>query len=364
MRTPISIISFLLLVACVDRISVDATGDFQSQIVVDGFISDDPGPYTVRLFRSSPVDDNLSSATPFSARTVSIFDNLGNTETLSETANGSGVYVTRPTGIRGVIGRTYTLRIENRDGAVYESTPELIRPPGTVDSIYYVFETRTPLNGSTEYGYRVFLDARGADDSKYLRWKFNGTYRVETNPEQRTVPFGQGRIPDPPPCSGYIYTGALTQVGNCNCCVCWVKQVEKKPVVSDNQFVIGGKFTGVEIAYVPVDEFTFFDRYRIEIEQLSLSKEAFDFWRSIASQKDGATSLFQPSFGEVKTNVFPVNGGPPVLGIFYASGKARKSVFITKAEVPINVPPPATTIPEACNQVFDLSTTIKPFGWP
>lgn len=363
MRTRISSLLFLLLIACVDRISIDATGEFTPQIVVDGFISDDPGPYTVRLFRSSSVEDNLGSATPFSARAVTIFDNLGNSEALTETGNGTGIYVTKPTGIKGVVGRVYTLRIENRDGLVYESSPEVMRSPGLVDSVYYEFESFKPLEGPTEYGYRVFMDSQGEEGSNYFRWKFNGTYRVETNPEQRTVPFGQARIPDPPPCSGFVYTGELVMVGDCQCCVCWVKQTENLPKISDNQFVIGGKFKKVEMGFIPVNAFTFFDRYQIEIEQLSLSQAAFDFWRSIEQQKKGATSLFQPSFGEVKTNIFPVNGGPKVLGIFYASGKARKSVFIRRDQVPVPVPAPSTAIPEACNFVFSNASTTKPSGW-
>lgn len=363
MRTIISSILFFTLIACVDRIIIDEDGEFRSQIVIDGFISDDPGPYTIRLFRSSSIEDNLNSAAPFSARTVTISDNLGNSEDLIETQNGSGIYLTRPTGIRGIIGRSYTLRIEYRDGKVYESAPELIRPAGTIDSIYYEFESFTPLTGPTEYGYRIYMDAEGEEDSKYYRWRFNGTYRVETNPEQRTVPFGQGRIPAPPPCSGYVFNGELVMVDDCNCCTCWVRQPENLPNVSDNQYIIGGKFKKVEVGYVPVNAFTFFDRYQIEVEQLSLSQAAFDFWRSVRSQKEGATSLFQPSFGEVKTNIFPINGGPPVLGLFYASGKAKRSIFIKRDDVPVPVPEPSATIQEQCDIVFQNASTTKPAGW-
>jgi len=363
MSTRVSALLLILLAACVDRIDIETTGEFTPQVVIDGFISDDPGPYTVKLFRSSSVEDNLSNSNPFSAKSVTIFDNLGNSEVLAETSNGTGVYMTQPTGIKGVIGRVYTLRIEFRDGKIYESKPELLRPAGVVDSVYYVFESFKPLDGPTEYGYRIYMDSQGEEDSNYFRWRFNGTYRVETNPELRTVPFGQGRIPDPPPCSGFIFNGELQQVGDCDCCICWVTETDVSPKVSDNQFVIGGKFKGVEVGYVPVNSFTFFDRYEVEVEQLSLSKEAFDFWRIIQQQKEGATSLFQPSFGEVKTNIFPVNGGPAVLGIFYASGKAKKSIFITREEVPVSVPPPSVAIPEACNQVFANASTTKPPGW-
>ncbi len=364
MKRGYTILFIVLLVACVDRIEIDALTDAPSQLVVEGFISNEPGPYTVRLFRSSKVEDVLSSATPFSARTVSISDNLGNSEVLTETSNGSGIYVTRPNGIRGTIGRAYTLKIENRDGKIYESSRELIKPAGKVDSIYTEFESFKPQQGPTEYGYRVFMNSTGDDKSdNYFRWRFKGTYRVETNPELHDTPFGQGRIPAPRPCSGYIYNGNLVQVGPCFCCTCWVSQPEKKPIVSDNQFVTGGKFNRIEVGFVPVNAFTFFDKYMIEVKQLSLSKEAFEFWRIVQSQKEGASSLFQPPFGQAKTNIFPTNGGPEVLGIFYASAVARKIKFIKKSEVPVPVPNPSAIIPEACNTTFDLASVTKPFDW-
>jgi len=364
MRFSTSHILLFLLVACVDRIAIDATGEFKSQIVVDGFISDEPGPYVVRLFRSSSVEDVLNSASPFSARAVSIYDNLGNIEPLTETSNGSGVYVTRANGIRGVLGRAYTLKIENRDGTIYESTREVIRPAGKVDSIYTEFESFKPQQGPTEYGYRVYMNSSiDEKGDNYFRWRFKGTYRVETNPELHDTPFGQGRIPDPRPCSGFIYNGNLVQVGPCFCCTCWVTQPEKKPIVSDNQFVTGGKFNKVEVGFVPVNAFTFFDRYQIEVKQLSLSAEAFEFWRIIQSQKEGATSLFQPPFGQAMTNIHPTNGGPPILGIFYASSVAKKTKFILKSEVPVPVPNPSAIIPEACNTTFELASVNKPFDW-
>lgn len=361
MRFSFSIFSFLLIIACVERINIEKVEAFESQMVVDGFISDDPGPYFVKLFRSSKIDDNLKKTLPFSAKTVTLLDNLGNSEVLEET--NQGMYQTKATGIRGVIGRVYTLRIENRDGNTYESTPELMRQSGSVDSIYYEFESYKPQDAPTQNGFRVYMDSKGTPEGNYFRWKFNGTYRVETSPELRQTICGQSPCPYPPPCSGYISNGGLVKVGNCECCVCWVRQVEDAPIVSDNQFVEGGKFKRVEVGYVPINAFTFLDKYKIEVEQLSLSQVAFDFWSVIKAQKEGATSLFQPAFGQAKTNIIAVNGGPEAYGIFYASAKAKKTIVINREDVPVKIPLQDLPIPEACDQVFDLASTIKPFDW-
>lgn len=357
------LLSLLIMMACVDRIDFDAGPGGASQIVIDGFISDEPGPYTVRLTRSQNIDDNLRVAPPFSANRVIVSDNLGNVEELEE--GEFGVYQTKPNGIRGMVGRTYTLRIENRDGTVYESSPELLRPVGKVDSIYYEFESVVPESGPTRHGFKIFIDAQSEGGTEsFMRWKFTGTFRIETNPELHDVPCGESRCPDPRPCSGYVITNVgLTRVADCLCCVCWVNEIESRPLVSDNQFVSGGKFRKVQVGFVEVNEFTFFDRYQVEVEQMSLSRAAFDFWRAVQAQQEGTSSLFQPPFGKAKTNIFPVNGGPEVQGIFYASSVNRKSRFITRDEVPVEIPDLSVVISESCNLVFDFASTTKPLDW-
>ena len=356
------LLPILLILACVDRIDFDAGPGDIAEIVVDGFISDEPGPYTVRFTRSQNIDANLQIAPPFSPSRVIISDDLGNAEELEE--GEFGVFSTQANGIRGTVGRTYTLRFENRDGTVYESSTELLRPVGNVDSLYYEFESVLPESGPTRNGFRIFIDAQSVTSTEsFLRWKFTGTFRIESNPELHTVRCGESRCPDPRPCSGHILTNlGVTKVADCQCCVCWVNEIEKRPLVSDNQFVAGGRFRKVQVGFVEVNEFTFFDKYQIQVEQMSLSRAAFDFWRAVQAQQEGTSSLFQPPFGQAKTNIFPVNGGPAVQGIFYAAAVNRKIRFITRAEVPVEIPDPSV-IPEACNLVFAFASTTKPLDW-
>ncbi|MEQ9591872.1 MAG: DUF4249 domain-containing protein [Cyclobacteriaceae bacterium] len=356
---------FVLMIffgACVDPLAIEVPDSASDEIVVDGFISDEPGPYTVILTRSLGVTENLRNATPFSAREVSISDNLGNTERLTELE--LGFYQTSVSGIRGVPGRSYQLSIVTRDGKTYESTPQLMAPAGNIDTLYYEFESTQPLDGPTESGFRIFLDAESPGGSdKYFRWKFSGTYQVETYPQLHDVPCGQSRCPAPRPCSGFIVANGLTAVAPCECCICWVKQMETSPKVSDNQFVSDGKFNRVEVGFVPVTEWTFYTKYLVEVKQLSLSRDAFDYWRLVQAQSEGASSLFQPPFGQPKTNIHPTNGGNPVQGIFYASSITEKRMFISRDDVPVNIPVPSVNIPEDCNIAFDFSTSNQPAEW-
>lgn len=359
------LLSFLLLIgSCIDRIEIAIPDANTSQLVVDGVITDEPGPYTVKLTFSSSIDGFLQFSRPFTARKVIVFDNEGNREELKPIE--IGVYQTKPDGIRGVVGREYSLRIETVDGKVYESAPDKMNPVGKVDSIYYEYNVIQPIDRPAEYGLAIFADAQGVPESDNLfRWKFTGIFETNTNPELHRISCGAAPCgcPDPRPCA--------FDIGGCSCCQCWATQHELQPHVSDNQFVRGAVFKRITLEKIPLEYFSFQIKYRIEVKQMSLSRTAFDYWKTIQSQKEGASSLFQPSTGKARTNIFQKNGVNEVLGIFYASAVSNKQLYVTNREVlkewkRVQIPVlwcMVGTMPEDCRLAFPNSSTKRPKDW-
>ncbi|HNP94283.1 MAG TPA: DUF4249 family protein [Cyclobacteriaceae bacterium] len=351
----------LLIAACVDRLSIEGVAQEEGTLVVDGLITDSPGPYQVRLFRASVSDAILNNAKPVFAKEVSIFDDLGNAEVI--TYKEDGLYETAPDGIRGQPGRKYGVRIQLLDGTDYESQPDEMNPVGSIDSLYYKWETYKPLRGPEEYGFRIFVNAKGNQSGVQLRWRFSGTYVLETFPQFRKMNDANcGSMPpppDPPPCSGWVYNlavpgnrfagGSLENVGECTCCICWVTQQEKKPTLSERVVVTDGTFEKVDVGYVPFDQWTFGEgKYMVKIEQMSLSSMAYDFWRVFKDQKDGSSSLFQPAFGRTKTNLYSTNSDSPVMGIFYAAAIRSKVMFLTADDAEVEVPQPSIEPKDNC----------------
>lgn len=361
---------FIILVAigaCVDPITIK-TPDATFQLAVDGSISTGPGPYTVSLFRASSLNEDLDRRVPVSRAKVTIADDAGNTEVLKE--DPYGIYSTRADGIQGVVGRTYTLQIVTLEGKVFESLPERIKPAGKVDSLYYEFEKReiVDANGQLQSadGFNVYMDASSVPGEENLyRWRFLGTYEIETFPQLRTIRDPNGAVvPAPVPCSGFEVNarGFLVRHFACECCTCWITQFEDKPLVSDDQFISGNKFNRVWVGFVPITRKTFYhDQYHVAIQQMSLSRAAFDFWRIVRSQKDGASSLFQPPSGKVRSNIFAKNGTEEVQGIFYATAIHEKSIFIKKSDIPYKVQA-IDTLTTSC-KYLEFSTNIKPAYW-
>jgi hypothetical protein len=181
-RVVLFLVLWLVIDACIDRIDLIVPASTLGEIVVDGLITSDPGPYTVKLNTVIRTDDTHPLGVPLTASKVTIADDAGNSEELEQIHDGE--YQTKPNGIRGVPGRSYHVRVEMRDGHVFESKPDKLGTVGTVDSIYWAFETVTHSNAPPEYRYRIFMNASAATgQDKYYRWKLNGTYVVRTEPK-------------------------------------------------------------------------------------------------------------------------------------------------------------------------------------
>ncbi len=361
------IVSFILFGACVDRISFDVGQSSIFPVVIDGYISDQPGPYTIEITKAFDIESKTSFKTPISVKRLEIFDDLGYSEVLTQIRQG--LYQTDPSGIQGTVGRAYTLRVELLDGRVYESTPDTLVNSGVVDSVYYNFKTSTSEKGATSYGFDVFFDSNsGNKDAYYFLWKFIATFQVETNPELFQDICGQSRCPKPRLCSGFIVNnqGQLEQVEDCECCTCWSDILNDIPIVSNDEFVENGQFKSVKAGYVPVNKWTFLNKVHAQVQQRSLSRQAFSFWKAVKAQKEATSSIFQPVSGKIKSNFIQISGQQSSIeGLFYATSIVSKSVYITRDDVPNQsyIPPQDLPFRESCLNLFPNSTTQKPAYW-
>lgn len=378
MKSPVVKLLFFLnllpIYSCIDRISISIPDSNSSQLVVNGVITDEPGPYTVELSRTAKVEGFFlqHQRKLESQARVTIFDDMGATEVLEE--KEPGFYQTRVGGIQGVVGRTYGIKIETTDGKIFESIPEKMKPVGEIDSIYYEFESYLPLNDQTRYGFRFYIDANGLPDiDNLVRWKFTGVFQIEAYPELHTKICGGGPCcPDPRPCSGFVISeiGVFKKVAECTCCTCWVSKYENKPHVSDNQFVSDGIVKRVEVGFVPLEYFSFqAGKYRAEVKQMSLSKESFDYWRLIQAQKEGAASLFQPPIGKIHGNIIEKNGIEQPIGLFYASSVKKKQLYLGFKDImaKFSVTPlwdcEKGLIAESCILAYPNSSNEPPSDW-
>ena len=144
--------------SCEKVIEIDLNSK-EPQIFIEGNITNLQGPYTVIITQTVNFND-VNNFPPVSGATVTISDNIGNSETLTETS--SGVYVTST--IQGVCNRNYTLKVLSNDKEYIATS--YMHAPVNIDTLTIV--TETTHNGSKKTISVGFTDPEGI--SNYYRF--------------------------------------------------------------------------------------------------------------------------------------------------------------------------------------------------
>ena len=172
-------VTFILLItSCVSQFIPKTTED-RDLLVVEGLITDQPGPYTIKLSRPFHLGIN-NVARPLVGCDVKVSDDQGQSFSFIETAPGT--YFSDSATFQGVIGRFYTLHISTtsvNDNRNYESVPVELKPVPPIDSIYYEKQTLAMGEGNdpSAEGCKIFLNTHDPDNKcKFYRWEYTETW--------------------------------------------------------------------------------------------------------------------------------------------------------------------------------------------
>lgn len=283
----------IVLTGCEDVIDLDsATGP--SQLVVDGWITNEAGPQTIRLSWSAAYFNN-DPAKPVLGAEVTVTDDKGVIYAFKDVA-GNGKYVWGSTNkdTLGRIGRKYTLSVKNQ-ADTYTAKTEIKRVP-VIDSIVYQKETlpfkpdKGPKQGFVASFYaRDFI---GAGDTYWIKPVVNGK-AVVSRPTSIVIAY-DAAFSAGAPSDGLIFILPLRQA-----------------ITSDSLYSAGAS-VGAELH--------------------SITNEAFDYLKQISEQAVNG-GLFAVPIQNIKSNVVNTNpAGPKPLGFFSASAVSRRETVIDPAK--------------------------------
>lgn len=343
MKNYIILLLGFVLIGCVEPVPIETPEDL-GFIVVDGYVSDGIGPYSVSISRTSKYGSVFEGRIEvINNASVVIRDSQGNPTFLDQQVE-NGPYLT-PQSFRGVTGETYTLQITTARGERYASLPETI-PEGTeIEDVELRFKeisgenVLSPITGIEAYA--KWNDPQGIQN--FTMWRAQGIYFIKTFPEN----FVQPSVgPQPKSCCAecYIYepdiTGGFTihndqnQDGN--------EIVELAVFIEDN----GARFNAP---------------YYLRVEQLSLTGRAFQFYNLVKTQSEISGSIFDPPPAQISGNIINLDDpNEPSLGYFGAfhSSSMIKTIdpnVVTKKQ-------PAVIVNDDC-QVLPGSSLLFPTPW-
>ena len=342
-------IVFLLLVACffstcLDEIELDVPAS-DAVLVIAGNIYTQPGPYSVFISESAEFASGpAGSPDPVSGAIVRLRDDVGNEETLTEFVNGE--YRTAENGLRGTIGRTYTLEVQV-NGNTYQSQPEEILPVVSAESLETEVLTGERQNeagnfvSSTDVRVMVNTSFPINENGSFLRWTSFGVYE-------------------------YAEIGSQ---GNLNPQICFVTEdvdFDNVSVASSEEVV--DNFIQRQPVLTRVVDFRFTARYCFNVVQHSITESAFNFWSAVGDEFERSGNIFEAPPGKINGNIFNVaNAEDEVLGFFGASAVDTITILVEGREVGNPIPQcrPFPRGPESCTNCLLLnnSTRVRPPCW-
>jgi Domain of unknown function (DUF4249) len=299
---------FLLIVSfmfsCVTEITDFTAVNQSTAIVVYGELTNQNGPYTVRLNATnqySPYDPTEFIGKPVQNADVKIVDGAGKITQLSEIR--AGVYQTNVL-FKGVLKQKYKLLIKTADGLDIESDLEELK-------------NATPLS---DFSYK-FVDAEKVED---MRFELKATLQDAKETEDYYFIKRQDFIrflttcPEPPPPPAPV-PPCFTK--------CWKAPLNTKPILL-NDFLVNGKNIPIKLDMVTVEDFP---EWVVQLDVFSVSKNIFNYWKRQEDQRTVTGGIFDKVPAQIIGNLRCTNKpDQQVLGVFVVSGLAKQRITIDR----------------------------------
>ena len=318
------IVFLVSLASCVEVFDPQISGTSNRTLVVDGRITDQEGPYQVRLSRSKLIGLDTLFTEP--GAIVMMQEEQGPSALLREIR--PGVYQTNPADIRGQVGKKYRLAILLSDESEYQSSWQLLRETPEIDTVWFEPDVKE-TERRTLFGAQLFLETQGIAGASFFKWEMHETwkYKVPFASDSMYVALGKGA---PKPAEDFHET-------------CW-KQVRVGDImISSVGDLASPSISNHPLQFVSSDSARLNIRYTALIEQYVLGAEEFDFWRNMENINENVGELFDKQPFEVTGNVKNLRDEKEaVLGYFSAYAVKSKRIYINRTDFPDkHLPKPA-----------------------
>ena len=334
---------FVGLASCLEEVKVSIRTE-SSTLVVDGGITNEAPPYSVRLsysgnqLNANDINQNLA----VSGARVILQDDTGDSVVLSPSYYEKGVYRTSNLNFKGQVGRSYSIKIDLKEGKTYISKPERLSFCPLIDSLYSVY--MDIINTSYPDGYQIYVNAKDpVDTQNYYRWSAYGYSRVgKISPEG-------GFLPNT--CGG-VYPSNF----------CWVPLFQTQINILSDIYVNGNPIRNRPVFFSPVYAV---GKHFVEVTQYSISREAYQFWKLYDEQATRTGTVFDPLPAPIVGNL--VNKNDPndyALGYFEVAGVNRKKLIIdgrnNQSEIYLNA---VRFTPTEGGCSLPYASCDRPSGW-
>ncbi|HEV8507117.1 MAG TPA: DUF4249 domain-containing protein [Chitinophagaceae bacterium] len=285
-------------------------------LVVEGFINSGQGPSTVRLSRSSDLQDTVLN--PEANAQVEVQGEDGSRFILP--ANGIGLYTNAQLILNN--GVRYRLHIRTTDGKEYASDYSPVKYTPPIDSITWQREND---------GLRIYANARDPQNAtKYYQWKYEETWEIHsafytsikyirdtirTNDVIDLV----YRLPDRNP-DTTLYK-------------CW-NTLNSSTIILGSTEKLTSDVVYLPVQYIEPQSEKLSVLYSINLRQYAISQDNYLFLQKMKKNTEQLGTIFDPQPSETSGNIHCLTDpNETVIGFIEVTEEQVKRIFIYNSQV-------------------------------
>ncbi len=334
------LVIILISNSCVDKFWPDVD-KYENVLVVDGLLSDSNDPTTVRLSYSSSI--NSGDFIPAVGGELYLSSSIQDDVFFDETE--PGIYMITDTSFKGIPEAFYQLHIKMPSGNIYESEMCSMPLSSPIDTIYNVYESKQVyVGGMEEHGLQFYLNNHSDSyDTCYYLWKLSSTFKYQAS----------FRI-------HYTFEGEFIPYPNPDSLrTCWFSSKENDIFIFSTQYFDEPIVKDLPLNFVSTSNKSLSIRYSLNVNQLSISKDAYDFFNALKQQNIDQGNMYSKQPIQIKGNVVSINNKEePVLGYFVVAGSTEKRIYVDRPKIPFTY--------VECTPDYDLRFIRfePPSAWP
>lgn len=295
----------LLMLGCLDPFEPPTSNKKIDWLVIDGTINSTDNVAKVKISRA--VNLSESSAYPLeTSATVSI--EVENHKPISLSESTPGVYSAKQV---FDTKQRYRLRVKAKEKE-YLSDYIKLEKNSSIDSLTWKADnSRLEIMANTH---------DFSEGHKYYRYTFEETH------EYTSVVFSAYQL---------INGAAVYRTPDNYIFWCWITKPSKSILLTSTENLTQKVVSQFPITRIERGDRRLWIKYSVLVQQISLSKEAYDYWTQLQKTSESLGSLFDPLPYEIKGNIKSISDpSETVLGYFSGGEVAQKRLVISNRIMP------------------------------
>jgi len=327
---------FVLMGACVKPYDFNPQ-NYEKVLVVDGAVSNQPGPYTVSVHYTYPLDTILEEL----VTNAKVWVEDGDKKVYMYSLVGDSIYQS-PTGFVATVGQSYSLHVEMPDGQSYSSEPQTLEPAPAISRIYGQYAELPNEEGTGNIGgIQFFIDSDNANgDATHFRYEWQEAYKIVT----------------PYPAQYYVTPDTMLVYMDTSIGICYRELQSNSLIYATTIGTAGNQILEFPIRFISERDQQLKNRYTLLVKQYAISEAAYLFYKRLTENNKSGGSLFSQQTGAVYGNMISdQNPDESILGFFEVAGVSEKRQFFSPSKLDDRYRPP--TFPYSCFPQDIINTT-------